>query len=493
MNQPNSGRSERAHLRDLAIAAMRSRGLDPAFPADALAQADALGTAPRTTEEPVRDLRTLLWCSIDNDDSRDLDQLSVAEPLGGPAGDVKVLVAIADVDAGVPKGSPIDRHAALNTVSVYTAAIIFPMLPEKLSTDLTSLADQQERLSVVIECVIAADGTLKSSDLYGARVVNHAKLAYNSVGAWLAGSGPLPAAAAAVPGMDAQLKLQDGVAQALATQRHEHGALDFATIEVRATFDGDRVRDLQPELPNRAKQLIENLMIAANGATARFLEARGFASIRRVVKTPKHWDRIVALAAETGDRLPAAADPRALQAFLAKRRAADPDQFPDLSHNVIKMLGSGEYVVERPGGDTAGHFGLAVKDYTHSTAPNRRYPDLLTQRLVKAALAGHQPPYSVSDLERLSAHCTEQEDNADKVERQIRKSAAAMVVSSRIGDEFDAIVTGASPKGTFVRVFAPPIEGMLVRGQRQLDVGDRLRVRLTGADVDKGFIDFERV
>ncbi len=494
MNQPTSGRSERAHLRDLAVAAMRARGLDPAFPPAALAQADALATAPQTTEEPVRDLRSLLWCSIDNDDSRDLDQLSVAQPLGSgtSAGDVKVLVAIADVDAGVPKGSPIDVHAALNTVSVYTAAVIFPMLPEKLSTDLTSLADQQERLAVVIEFVVAADGTLKSSDLYGARVRNRAKLAYNSVGAWLAGTGPLPAPAAAVPGMDEQLKLQDRVAQALATQRHEHGALEFSTIEVRATFDGDRVRDLQPELPNRAKQLIENLMIAANGASSRFLESRRVASIRRVVKTPKHWDRIVALAAETGDRLPAEADSRALQAFLSKRRAADPERFPDLSQNVIKMLGSGEYVVVQPGGESPGHFGLAVKDYTHSTAPNRRYPDLLTQRLVKAALAGHPQPYSAGELQQLAAHCTLQEDNAEKVERQIRKSAAALVVSSRVGEEFDAIVTGASPKGTFVRVFAPPIEGMVVRGQQHLDVGDRLRVRLTRTDVDKGFIDFER-
>jgi exoribonuclease-2 len=292
--------------------------------------------------------------------------------------------------------------------------------------------------------------------------------------------------------MDDQLKLQDRVAQALATRRHEQGALEFETIEVRAVFDGDRVHGLEAEVPNRAKQLIENLMVAANGATARFLDAHGFASLRRVVKTPEHWDRIVALAAETGDRLPATPDSRALQAFLSARKAADPDRFPDLSHNVIKMLGSGEYVVERPGGDAPGHFGLAVKDYTHSTAPNRRYPDLVTQRLVKAALAGQRAPYSEADLERLAAHCTLQEDNANKVERQIRKSAAALVVSSRIGDAFDAIVTGASPKGTFVRVFAPPIEGMLVHGNQGLAVGDRLRVRLTRADVDKGFIDFVR-
>jgi exoribonuclease-2 len=491
MNQTVAGRSQRAHLRDLAVAAMRARGLDPTMPADVLAQAAALDEAPRTTEEPVRDLRSLLWCSIDNDDSRDLDQLTVAQPLGD--GRVRILVAIADVDAAVTKGSAADRHAAVNTTSVYTAAIIFPMLPERFSTDLTSLADQQERLAVVIDFVVEEDGTLGESDLYGARVVNRAKLAYNSVGAWLAGTGPLPAPAAAVPGMDEQLRVQDGVAQSIARQRHEHGALEFDTIEVHAEFDGDHVRDLRAEVSNRAKQLIENLMIAANGASARFLDAHGFASVRRVVRTPEHWDRIVALAAQTEDVLPAAPDPRALQAYLTKRRAAAPDQFPDLSHAVIKMLGSGEYVVDEPGGDAPGHFGLAVKDYTHSTAPNRRYPDLLTQRLVKAALAGHAQPYSSSALERLAAHCTEQEDSANKVERQIRKSAAALVVSSRVGEKFDAIVTGASSKGTFVRVFTPPIEGMLVHGFQGLGVGDRVRVRLARTDVDRGFIDFDRV
>jgi VacB/RNase II family 3'-5' exoribonuclease len=485
-----SSQSHRAHLRAIAVKAMRDRGLDPEFPPDALAEVAALTAPAQTTEEPTRDVRALLWCSIDNDDSRDLDQLSVAEALSG--GDVKVLVAIADVDAIVGKGSPVDRHAALNTTSVYTPAVIFPMLPEKLSTDLTSLADQQDRLSVVVEFVVSPDGALKASDLYGAMVRNHAKLAYNSVGAWLAGDGPLPPAAAAVPGMDAQLRMQDRVAQALNRVRHEHGALEFETIEVQNVFDGDTLSDVRAQTPNRARSLIENLMIAANGVTARFLDTHGFPSLRRVVKSPERWDRIRTVAEELGDELPGAADSLALAGFLARRKQADPATFPDLSLTVIRLLGRGEYVVDPPGEEPPGHFGLAVKDYSHSTAPNRRYPDLLTQRLVKAALASHPSPYAIDELVKLATHCTQQEDAANKVERQVRKSAAAMVVESRIGEQFDAFVTGASDKGTYVRVTTPPIEGKLVRGGNGLDVGDRLRVRLAHVDIDRGFIDFER-
>jgi VacB/RNase II family 3'-5' exoribonuclease len=486
----HSPQSDRARLRALAIRAMRERGLDPDFSHEELAEAAAVKSAPTTAAEPTRDQRTLLWCSIDNDDSRDLDQLSVADALAG--GDVRVLVAIADVDAVVFKGSLVDRHAAVNTTSVYTPGVVFPMLPERLSTDLTSLGPGEDRLSVVIEFVVGPDGNLKGSDIYGARVRNHAKLAYNSVDAWLTGRGPLPESAAAVPGIDAQLTLQDGVAQALGRRRHELGALEFTTIEARPDFDGDTLRDLRPDLPNRAKALIENFMVAANGLTARFLDAHGFPSIRRVVKTPTRWDRIVEIAARAGDRLPAVPDARALNAFLLLRKAADPDSFPELSQTIIKLLGSGEYVVDPPGGDPPGHFGLAVKDYAHSTAPNRRYPDLLTQRLIKAALAGRACPYSVSELERLAEHCTTQEDAANKVERQVRKSAAALLVASHVGKTFDALVTGASSKGTFVRVISPPIEGKVVRGERGLDIGDRVRVRLSHVDVDRGFIDFER-
>jgi len=480
--------SDRAQLRAIAVRAMRERGLDPDMPAAASAQADQMASPPRTTDEPTRDLRALLWCSIDNDDSRDLDQLSVAEPLAG--GDVKVMVAIADVDAAVAKGTPVDQHAARNTTSVYTPAVIFPMLPEKLSTDLTSLADRQDRLAVVVEVVVSSAGELSSSAVYGALVRNHAKLAYNSVGAWLAGQGALPAPAAAVPGMADQLRVQDHVAQALARVRHEHGALEFVTIEPEHVFDGDTLQEIRAQAPNRAKSLIENLMIAANGVVARFLDRHGFPSLRRVVKSPERWDRIRALASLAGDSLPPDADVVALSQFLARRRAAAPDLFPDLSRTIIKLLGSGEYAVDPPGADPPGHFGLAVRDYAHSTAPNRRYPDLVTQRLLKAALAGRQWPYAIEELERLAAQCTRQEDAANKVERQVRKSAAALVIRSRIGDRFDAVVTGASPKGTYVRIGAPPIEGRLMRGEQGLDVGDHLRVRLSGVDVDRGFIDF---
>ena len=392
----------------------------------------------------------------------------------------------------VAKGSPIDRHAALNTTSVYTPGVIFPMLPERLSTDLTSLADRQDRIAIVIEFLVSRDGALKSSLLYGATVNNKAKLAYNAVGAWLEHAGPLPQTAAAVAGMDQQLRMQDGVAQALDAVRVQHGALGFETIEVENVFDGDSLHEVRPQAPNRAKSLIANLMIAANGVTARFLDARGFPSLRRVVKSPERWDRICALAGQLGDTLPAAADSLALAAFLERRKKADPQTFPDLSTSVIRLLGRGEYVVDPPGEEPPGHFGLAVRDYAHSTAPNRRFPDLVTQRLVKAALAGHPSPYSLGELEKIATQCTNQEDAANKVERQVRKSAAAMVVQSQIGQTFDALVTGASNKGTFVRVMSPPIEGKLMGPRPGLDVGDRLRVRLSGVNIDRGFIDFQQ-
>ena len=483
-------RSDRARLRAIAVRAMRERGLEPTMPPAALAEALALKEAPRTTDEPTRDLRTLLWCSIDNDDSRDLDQLSVSEPLKG--GQVKVMVAIADVATAVEKNSAVDRHAQQNTTSVYTPGAMFPMLPERLSTDLTSLNPQRDRLAIVIEFVVTPEDELASSQVYGAVVRNQAKLAYNAVGAWLAETGALPPAAAAVRGMDEQLRTQDRVAQALRRRRYERGALEFQTLEVEHVFDGDRLRDVEPRMPNRAKQLIEDLMIAANGVTARFLDARGFPSLRRVVRSPERWERIRGVAHDLGTELPAAPDSAALNTFLAQRQAADPDTFPDLSITIIKLLGSGEYVVDPPGVEPPGHFGLAVRDYAHSTAPNRRFPDLITQRLVKAVLAGHSAPYTIEELEALALQCTRQEDNVNKVERQARKSAAALVVESQVGRRFPAIVTGASNKGTWVRVSKPPIEGMLVRGERGLDVGDRVRVELAGVDVERGFIDFVR-
>jgi VacB/RNase II family 3'-5' exoribonuclease len=477
-------------LKRVARRAMLDRGLLPDFSAEAVAQANSIMPAALETGPAIRDLRALLWASIDNDDSRDLDQLSVAEPLG--QGAVKILIAIADVDSKVKAGSAIDAHARTNTTSVYTAAQIFPMLPEKLSTDLTSLGEGQDRLSLVIEMTVDASGTLAGSDIYRALVRNRAKLAYNSVAAWLDGTGQAPAQLAAVPGMDEQLRTQDRVAQTLKRVRHEHGALTLETIEARAVFDRGALSDLRPDERNRAKELIEDFMIAANGVTARYLESKGFSSLRRVLRSPERWGRIVALALETGERLPAVPDAIALNAFLAKRRDADPVRFPDVSLSVIKLLGAGEYALKLPGKQTPGHFGLAVSDYTHSTAPNRRFPDLITQRLLKAALAGSAAPYTDAELQELAKHCTQQGGNADKVERAVRKSAAALLLAPRIGQRFDAIVTGASNKGTWVRIPDPVAEGRVVRGFEGLDVGDRVRVELIHTDTARGFIDFAR-
>jgi VacB/RNase II family 3'-5' exoribonuclease len=469
---------------------MLDRGLLPDFSAAVRAEVGAIGRAANESGPSVRDLRDLLWASIDNDDSLDLDQLSVAMPLAD--GTTKLLVAVADVDAIVKVGSEIDGHARTNTTSVYTSAEIFSMLPEKLSTDLTSLAEGKERLAIVFEMTVNADGTTGESDLYRALVVNRAKLAYNSVAAWLDGTAPAPSRVSAVTGLDQLLRLQDRVAQAMKRLRHRHGALSLETIEARPVFDGDTLADLRVERKNRATELIEDFMIASNGVAARYLERKGCPSVRRVLRLPERWERIVELAKNLGERLPSQPDAGALEEFLQKRRQADPEGFPDLSLSVVKLLGRGEYVLENPGQPVPGHFGLAVKDYTHSTAPNRRFPDLITQRLLKSALAGQPVPYSTAELEELARHCTEQEDNANKVERRVRKSAAALLLRSRIGEKFDAIVTGASTKGTWVRIVHPAAEGKVVRGYRGLDVGDRVKVKLIDTDVERGYVDFAR-
>lgn len=478
-------------LMAIARQVMAQRGLLADFSPEVMQETRAI-TAPATGSGPaIRDLRDLLWASIDNDDSRDLDQLSVAED-GTPADRVKILVAIADVDATVAVGSAIDGHAKANTTSVYTAAGIFPMLPEKLSTDLTSLAEGEERLAIVIEMEVDPSGAVTGSDIYRARVRNRAKLAYNSVAAWLDGTGPAPAKLSSVPGLGDQLRTQDRVAQSLKRVRHAKGALDLETLEVRPVFVDGALADLQPDPRNRAKELIEDFMIAANGVTAEFLNLKGYPSLRRVLRSPERWQRIVELAAGLGTHLPSTPDAPALDAFLVQRRNADPAQFADLSLSVIKLMGSGEYALELPGGHTEGHFGLAVSDYTHSTAPNRRFPDLIAQRLLKAALDGRPSPYPTNELSALASHCTEQEDNADKVERQVRKSAAALLLAPRIGAVFDAIVTGASDKGTWVRISGPAVEGKVVRGFEGLDVGDPVRVKLIHTDAARGFIDFVR-
>ena len=467
---------------------MIDRGLSPDFSPAAEKQLASL-SAP-ANDNGVRDLRDLLWCSIDNDDSRDLDQLSVAEDLGG--GKVRVLVAVADVDALVKRGTPIDDHARKNTTSVYTAAQIFPMLPEKLSTNLTSLNENEDRVAMIVDIVTAPDGSVASGDIYRARVRNKAKLAYNSVGMWLEGKAAPPDKVSAIKGLADNLKLQDRTADKMRELRHEHGALDLETIEPRAVWRDGQVIDLQQEARTNAQNLIEDFMVTANGVAARFLASKNMSSLRRVVRSPERWDRIEKIAADLGERLPPDPDAKALEEFLVLRRKADPLRFPDLSLDIVKAMGAGEYVVESPGEVSIGHFGLAVKDYAHSTAPNRRYPDLIAQRLLKSALAGAQPAYTRDELAALATHCTAQEDAANKVERQMRKSAGACLLSNRIDDHFDAIVTGASDKGTWVRILRPPVEGKLVQGQEGADLGDKLRVKLVGVDVDRGFIDFVR-
>jgi exoribonuclease-2 len=477
------------NLTAIARQAMVQHGLEPEFSAAAEHQAESLS---QTNPKPpaIRDLRALLWSSIDNDDSRDLDQLVVAEPLA--AGSIKILVAIADVDAFVKRGSAIDDHASGNTTSVYTAAKVFPMLPEQLSTDLTSLLQGQERFAIVIEMTIDAEGQVGSADIYRALVLNRAKLTYDGVAAWLDGNAPPPAALAAVAGLDRQLRDQDRVAQALRRARFARGALNFETVQARPVFNDGVLTDMRSDERNRAKELIEDFMVASNGVVARYLQNKGRSLMRRVLRSPERWPRIVALAGSVGEGLPEQPDALALNKFLAARRDADPATFPELSLSVLKLLGSGQYAVELPNQPTEGHFGLAVNEYTHSTAPNRRFPDLLTQRLLKAALDGSPAAYTDDELRELADHCTVQEKNATKVERQVRKAATALLLINRIGQHFEGVVTGASDKGTWVRIVEPVAEGKVVRGAAGLDVGDRVPVQLVHVDPERGFIDFAR-
>jgi len=469
---------------------MRLHGFQPDFPPTVLQQLTDLRAHPPqiASGKDVRDLRNLLWSSIDNDTSRDLDQIEVAERL--PNGDMKVLVGIADVDAFVHKQTAIDQHAARETTTVYAGVRNFPMLPEELSTGKTSLLENQDCLSVVIEFVADAGGHVTSSDVYRALARNRAQLQYNSVGAWLEGTATAPAKVAASTDLQAQLRLQNEIAQKLKNQRFANGALNLQTDELRPLILNDQVVDMEKQQKNHATELIEDFMIAANGVVARMLEK--VSSLRRIVKQPERWDRIVQLAATFGEKLPPDPDSKALNDFLLKRKASDPDHFADLSLAVIKLIGPGEYVLERPGDPSPGHFGLAVQDYTHSTAPNRRFPDIVTQRLIKAVLAGQPNPYSDDELTAIAANCTEKEDAARKVEREMSKRLAAIAMQNRIGAVFDAIVTGVTPHGTFVRALQPHVEGLLAQGAQGIDVGDKLRVKLIRTDVQHGYIDFAR-
>jgi VacB/RNase II family 3'-5' exoribonuclease len=475
---------------NLAAAArqeMIDHGFAPDFPPEAERQLAAIQPHP---EAGLRDLTDLLWSSIDNDDSRDLDQIEWAERTGEG---IRVLVGVADVDSLVSKGTPIDAHAAQETTTVYAGVRTFPMLPERLSTDLTSLNEGQERAAVVIEMVVPADGSVTKSGIYRARVRNRAQLAYNGVGAWLEGTGPAPAKVAASADLAAQLKLQDEAAGILREARHRLGALTFDRLEAQAVFADGKVQDITARAANRAAHLIEDFMIAANEVMARTLRDAGVSSIRRVVKAPERWPRIVELASQCGDTLPATPDPAALNAFLVRRKAADPVHYADVSLSVLKLMGPGEYVLMRPGDPPEGHFGLAAHDYTHSTAPNRRFADVVTQRLIKAHAAGAAAGYADEELDGIAKNCTLKEDAARKVERAMMKRMAAVALQHRIGENFQAVVTGNTPKGVFVRIFDPPVEGRLMRGEQGLDVGDRLRVKLLSTDPQRGFLDFGRV
>ena len=472
-----------------AHAAMIEHGFQPDFPAGADKELDAIQAHPEPPAVPgIQDLRSLLWSSIDNDTSKDLDQIEWAEQL--PDGRIRVLIGVADVDARVIRGTIIDGHAKSETTSVYTGVKVFPMLPAELSEGITSLNENEDRVALVIEYTVDKAGTAADGKAYRALVHNRAQLAYNSVGAWLEGKGPAPAKVAANADLAAQLKLQDTAAQRMVDGRFQHGALDLETIETRPVMLADQAVEIARLTKNRATSLIEEFMVAANSVIARTFEDAGVASIRRIVRTPKRWDRIVELAQGLGTTLPAEPDSKALNDFLLAQKQKDPDHFPDLSLATVKLMGPGEYVLVKPNEVSPGHFGLAVQDYTHSTAPNRRFPDMVTQRLMKAWLAKAPQPYSVDDLNAIAVRCTLMEDNARKVEREMQKRIAAVVLHPRIGQSFPAIVTGVNHYGTFVRTLDPHVDGMVVQGGKGLDVGDRVTVKLISTDPQRGFIDF---
>ena len=477
-------------LQAIAKQVMLENGFEPEFPAQVQQELSSIQAHPPAlnVDGNIRDLRGLLWSSIDNDTSRDLDQIEVAERLSN--GETKVMVGIADVDAFVSQGTAIDQHAAKETTTVYTGVRNFPMLPEQLSTGASSLLENQDKLSLVVEFIVDQKGCVSGGTAYRAVTRNKAQLTYNAVGAWLEGKSAAPPKVAASAELAQQLKLQGDAAQKLKNERHEHGALNIESTETRPILLNEEVVDVVRQEKNMATELIEDFMIAANGVVARMLEQ--VPSIRRIVRTPQHWDRIAQLASQSGDKLPSQPDSKALNDFLTRRKAADPDHFPDLSLAVIKLMGPGEYVLECPGDPVQGHFGLAVQDYTHSTAPNRRFADIVTHRILKAVIGKRSQPYSQNDLSEVARNCTMKEDAARKVERGMSKRIAAVAMSRRIGQSFDAVVTGVTDHGTFVRVLQPRVEGLLAQGAQGVDVGDKLRVKLVRTDAERGYIDFAK-
>lgn len=472
--------ADTAFLGRLAERAMVERGFLTQPPAQAVAEAQA-HEAPAADE--ALDLTGLPWTSIDNPESRDLDQIEAVEKT---AQGVRLLVGIADVDSYVPTSSAVERFAAHNATSIYTGVRTFPMLPEQLSFNLTSLLPNERRLAVVIETLIARGGEVSAAKIYRAVVQNRAKLDYPSVSAWLEGKAPPPGRLAEAPELKAQVEQHDELARRLAEIRRLSGALDVDTGEPRFVVDDGVVTGLIEHHQDRAGAIIEELMIASNRTVARTLDARGLASIRRIVKQPERWERIVAYAGERGATLPAAPDALELARFVETMRKTRAAQFAEISLSLIKLIGRGEYAAHRPGDKEIGHFGLATDAYTHSTAPNRRYVDLIAQRIMKGS---HR--YGMDELTAIAARCTMQEAAAQKVERQVHKSAAAVLVQSRLGETFDGVITGASEKGTFVRILVLPIEGKVLQDVKSVRVGDKVAVKLVGVNIEKGFIDFQ--
>lgn len=480
------------NLVDLAKSAMLERGFLVDFSKDVDNELKAINEKTIQAESgQIQDMRDKLWFSIDNDDSKDLDQLTFIEPIENDK--MKVYVAIADVSLTVKQDSSINTHAEHNTTSVYTPAVIFSMLPEVLSTNLTSLNPGKDRLSFVTEMVIDSQGVMLEYKIYKAIVKNHAQLTYNAVGAWLEGQKDPPDLVAQSKELENQLKMHDKTAQTMKSYRQSKGSLSLETIEVKAIIQNRMVVDIVEEKKNRAKEIIENFMISANTAATNFLHAHQFPAFKRVVRVPKRWDKIVEIAAHLGFSLPIDPDSKSLENFLIEEKQKNPLTFPDLSLSIVKLLGRGEYVVEYPGDAILGHFGLALHNYSHSTAPNRRFPDLITQRLIRAVIEGNPSPYARQDLNKLAEHCTLKEADADKVTRQAQKTVAATLLSQKLGQIFDGIITGKNVNGTWVRIFTPPVDGKIIQGEEKVDVADKVRVKLVSVDIKKGFIDFALV
>lgn len=471
-----------------AYAEMLREGFKPDFPDGTEAQIEQIRSSSQSSQGGLRDLRDLLWSSIDNDTSRDLDQIEVAERVDGG---IRVQVGVADVSSAVKKNTPIDRHAAFQTKTVYTGVRNFPMLPNELSTDLTSLNENVDRAAMVVEFLVDAQGRRSGAAIFGATVRNKAQLAYSRVGPWLEGKSDPDVKIEGSLELQDQLKLQNEAAQTLREHRVSEGALEFHRIEADPVIVDGEVRSIATSPKNHATELIEDFMIAANETMAETLLDAKRSCLRRIVRTPERWDRIVELVGRYGTQLPAEADSGALNAFLRKQRASDPIHYPDLSLAIIKLMGPGEYVLSS-GTDTKppGHFGLAARDYTHSTAPNRRFADLVMQRLVKALLASEPAPYTDAELAAIATQCNLQEKAGRKVERTMQKRVAAVALQDSIGHVFQGVVTGASEKGTYVRVFDPPVEGRVVRGEKGLDVGDRVSVKLLHTNPQMAYIDF---